>query len=124
MTAILFIKITDKHEYSLETTNYGKEEFAFSKALHAYFNVGSFDEIEILGLNGYQYQGSLDGKIYQQSGNLKLTGEFNAAFGSIADALKLPTMPKADYIHSEKRLRNNSDVKSLQGTGQNEHRTV
>jgi len=80
ITAALFIKITDKLEYALETTNHGKEEFAFSEALHAYFNVGSIDQIEIRGLDGHQYRSSLDGKIYQQSGSLKLSGEFDAAF--------------------------------------------
>ncbi len=70
MSATLFIKITDKLEYCLETTNHGQDEFAFSEALHSYFNVGSLDEIEIRGLDGQQYRSSLDGKIYRQSGNL------------------------------------------------------
>ena len=61
--ADFFIKITDKLECSLETINEGNEEFRFSEALHAYFNVGSRDETEIKGLAGHQYKNALDGKI-------------------------------------------------------------
>lgn len=80
MTAKLFIKITDKLEYSLETTNHGDEAFSFSEALHAYFNVGFLNDIEINGLDGYQYKNSLDGNIYTQDGTLKIEDEFDAAF--------------------------------------------
>ena len=37
----LFIKITDKFECSLETTNLGDKDFVFSEALHSYFYVSS-----------------------------------------------------------------------------------
>lgn len=80
MSAELFIKITDKLEYSLVTTNHGNEEFSFSEALHAYFNVGDVNKAEIVGLDGYKYRNSLDGKEYVQSGNLSINGEFDAAF--------------------------------------------
>ncbi len=80
MTANLFIKITDKLEYCLETVNNGNAEFSFSEALHAYFNVGSVDDIEIRGLDKHKYRSSLDGNVYMQDGNLKIKGEFDAAF--------------------------------------------
>lgn len=78
--ADFFIKITDKLECSLETINDGNEEFRFSEALHAYFNVGSRDETEIKGLAGHQYKNALDGKIYTLENNLKIKNEFDAAF--------------------------------------------
>jgi len=80
VTAELVMRITDKLEYSLETTNHGDEAFKFSEALHAYFNVGSVNDIEIKGLVGNQYRNSLDGKIYTLNNNLKIDGEFDSAF--------------------------------------------
>lgn len=79
VTANLFIKITDKLEYCLETINNGNEVFEFSEALHAYFNVGSLDEMKIKGLSG-SYKNSLDGKIYQLEKELKINGEFDSVF--------------------------------------------
>lgn len=80
VTARLFIKITDHLEYCLETVNNGDEPFDFSEALHAYFNVGSLDMVEIKGLKGYRYKSSLDGKVYRLEDDLKINGEFDAAF--------------------------------------------
>lgn len=80
IVAKLFIKITDKLECSLETTNLSEEDFKFSEALHAYFNVGSRDEAVIRGLSGYDYQSSLDGKIYRLEKDLVINDEFDAAF--------------------------------------------
>lgn len=80
LTAELAVKITDKLECSLETTNTGDKEFKFSEALHAYFNVGSVNDIEIKGLEGYQYRNSLDGKVYALNESLRLRGEFDSAF--------------------------------------------
>lgn len=80
VAAKLFIKVTDRLECCLETLNAGDDDFKFSEALHAYFNVGSVDDIKIKGLSGYQYKSSLDGHIYNQNGNLQIEGEFDAAF--------------------------------------------
>lgn len=76
----LLIRITDKLEYCLETQNNSDEIFEFSEALHAYFNVGSLDEIKITGLSGHVYRSSLDGKTYTLNKDLKIDGEFDAAF--------------------------------------------
>lgn len=78
--AELFIKITDKLECELETTNLSDEEFKFGEALHAYFNVGSRDDTIIHGLSNHRYKSSLDGKIYYLENDLKITKEFDAAF--------------------------------------------
>ncbi len=80
VVAKLFIKITDKLECCLETINNGDEEFKFSEALHAYFNVGSRDNAEIKGLSGHQYRNALDGKIYTLENDLIIQNEFDAAF--------------------------------------------
>lgn len=80
VTASLFIRITDKLEYQLETTNNGDEVFEFSEALHAYFNIGSIDEVEIKGLANHDYKNSLDGKTYKLHEDLKINGEFDSAF--------------------------------------------
>lgn len=82
VTATLFIKITDKLEYQLETTNNGDEIFEFSEALHAYFNIGSIDDVKIKGLTNHQYKNSLDGKDYTLEEDLKIKGEFDSAFQS------------------------------------------
>lgn len=78
--ATLFIKVTDKLEYRLETVNNGSKAFDFSEALHAYFNVSSVDNVVIKGLAGHCYKNSLDGELYKLAGDLKIKGEFDSAF--------------------------------------------
>ena len=78
--ANLLIRITDKLECRLETINNSNEEFRFSEALHAYFNVGNRDDVIIRGVEGHQYRSSLDGKIYMQDKELQIKDEFDAAF--------------------------------------------
>lgn len=78
--AKLWVKITDKLECSLETINNSDEEFKFSEALHAYFNVGNRNDVIIKGLKGHKYRSSLDGKIYTQDNDLRINKEFDAAF--------------------------------------------
>lgn len=80
VTAALFIKITDKLEYCLETTNNGDEVFEFSEALHAYFNVSSVNDIIIKGLSKHRYKNSLDGNFYTLEKDLKINGEFDSVF--------------------------------------------
>ena len=80
VVANLWVKITDKLECKLETINNGDEEFKFSEALHAYFNVGNRDDVIIKGLGGHQYRSSLDGKMYILDNDLRIKGEFDAAF--------------------------------------------
>lgn len=80
ITADLFIKITDKLEYRLETTNDGDQPFEFSEALHAYFNVSSVDNVKIKGLAGHECKNSLDGNSYTLKGDLTIRGEFDSAF--------------------------------------------
>lgn len=79
-TVDCFVKITDKLECCLETTNHGTDVFKFSEALHAYFNVGSVSEVTIKGLAGRQYQNSLSGEVNTLEQDLKIDGEFDAAF--------------------------------------------
>lgn len=78
--ANLFIKITDTLEYHLETINNSDEVFDFSEALHAYFNIGSLEDIEIKGLANHQYKNFIDGKFYTLDGNLKIKDEFDSIF--------------------------------------------
>lgn len=80
VTANLVITITDKLEYSLETINNGDNVFEFSEALHAYFNIGSIDDTVLKGLNNHLYRNSLNGKEYTLQQDLKINGEFDAAF--------------------------------------------
>lgn len=89
MSARLLIKITDKLEYALETTNLSDEEFTFSEALHAYFNVSSVNDIEIKGLSGHQYKNSLDGKIYTLDKDLQIKGEFDSIFLNQVEPVKI-----------------------------------
>lgn len=80
LSAKLKITITDKLECSLETTNHGNDEFKFSEALHAYFNIGNRDQTIIKGLSGQQYRSSLDGQTYRLEKDLTICDEFDAAF--------------------------------------------
>ncbi len=79
-TARLLIKMTDKLEYTLETTNNGDEPFSFSEALHCYFNISSINNILIKGLKGHCYKNSLDGQTYTLDGELAIRGEFDSVF--------------------------------------------
>lgn len=80
MSARVLIKITDKLEYTLETTNHGDNELIFSEALHVYFNVSNIDNIEIKGLSGHRYKNSQDGKFYTLENDLRIDGEIDAIF--------------------------------------------
>ena len=76
----MFVCITDKLQCVLETTNNGESEFKFSEALHAYFNVGERDRVNIRGFDGCEYCNFLDGSKCVQKGNLVVKNEFDAAF--------------------------------------------
>lgn len=89
LTANLFIRITDKLECGLETTNTGNADFKFSEALHAYFNVGNRDEVVVKGLSGHSYKSALDGQLYTLNGDLKINDEFDAAFAGHAGSVKI-----------------------------------
>lgn len=110
VTANLFIKITNKLEYCLETTNNGDEVFEFSEALHAYFNIGSLDDVEIKGLSGYSYKNSLDGKTYTLEENLKIKGEFDAAFQNHTNAVEIVDRSLNRIISIEKSGSNTTVV--------------
>ena len=103
VSAKLFIKISDRLEYCLETTNNGVEDFAFSEALHCYFNVSSLENIAIKGLSGYQYKSSLDGKIYELAEDLQISGEFDAAFLNHSDNIEIVDKAYKRKICIEKR---------------------
>lgn len=78
--ATLFIRITDKLEYRLETVNCGDAGFDFSEALHAYFNISSVENVTIKGLSGHRYKNSLDGNFYTLDNDLKIKGEVDSIF--------------------------------------------
>lgn len=80
LSARVMIKITDKLTYTLETINNGDTPFAFSEALHAYFNVSSVDNIEVKGLAGHRYKNSLTGSMAVQDNDLKIKGEVDRIF--------------------------------------------
>ena len=87
--ANLFINITDKFEYTLETHNCGNSEISFSEALHAYFHVGSRNMSVIKGFNGYEYKNALDGNVYALSKDLVITDQFDAVFNNHTDSIEI-----------------------------------
>lgn len=103
LTATLSIIVTDKLEYILETTNNGNEVAEFSEALHAYFNVGSVEDIIIKGLSNHQYESSLDGKIYTLEKDLKINQEFDANFLNHRGAIEIvdPVLNRTIVIEKE-----------------------
>lgn len=110
VTANLFITITDKLEYHLETINNGDEIFEFSEALHAYFNIGSIENVEIKGLANHQYKNSLDGKNYTLKENLKIKGEFDAAFTNHTGVVEIVDTALNRIISIEKNGSNTTVV--------------
>ena len=80
LSARVLIKITDKLEYTLETTNNGDTPLNFSEALHAYFNVSSVDNVEIKGLAGHRYKNSLTQSYATQEEDLNIIGEVDRIF--------------------------------------------
>ena len=123
----LLIKITDKLEYSLETTNNADEEFVFSEALHAYFNVSAFDKVEIQGLAGHRYKNSLDGNFYMQEGDLRITGEFDSIFQNQTQPIKIIDSGYKRIISLEKQGSNTTVVwnpnKDLAEMSQGQYKT-
>ncbi len=89
LSAKVLIKITDKLTYTLETTNNGNTSFAFSEALHAYFNVSNVEDIEIKGLAGHRYKNSLTGNMAVQDNNLKIAGEVDRIFWEQTEPLEI-----------------------------------
>jgi len=108
--ANLYIKITDKLECSLETINNGVEDFKFSEALHAYFNVGNRDETVIKGLSGYKYKSALDGQICKLESDLRIKGEFDAAFIGHSGGIKIEDEVYNRVITIEKKGSNSTVV--------------
>lgn len=88
-TLRLYVTITDKLEYCLETVNTGQTDFIFSEALHAYFNVSSVDNVEIKGLTGHTYKNSLDGKIYKLEDDLRIEGEIDSIFLNQTESVQI-----------------------------------
>ncbi len=106
----LKIKITDKLEYALETTNLGEEEFDFSEALHAYFNVSSVNDIVIKGLSGHNYKNSLDGNIYSLEKDLQIAGEIDSIFLNQTQPIQIVDEGFNRIITIEKQGSNNTVV--------------
>ena len=106
----LKVKITDKLEYTLETTNLGNEEFDFSEALHAYYNISSVDDVVIKGLSGHDYKNSLDGKIYTLENDLQIKGEFDAIFEHSNNPLQIVDRGLQRIIEIKKQGSNNTVV--------------
>lgn len=110
LTANLLITITDMLEYQLETTNHGDEVFNFSEALHAYFNIGSIEDIKIKGLSNHNYKNSLDGKDYKLEEDLKIKGEFDSAFAHHKGMLEIVDTKLNRIISIEKSGSNTTVV--------------
>ena len=108
--ADLFIKITDKLECILETTNLGTENFAFSEAFHAYFYVGSRDKTQIKGVQGFQYINLLDGKNYKLDKDLTITEEFDSVFMNHTNSVKIVDNKLKRIINLEKKNSNSTVV--------------
>ena len=127
VSARLLIRITDKLDYCLETQNKSDEIFEFSEALHAYFNIGSLDEVAILGLAGHQYRSSLDGQIYALNEDLKIKGEFDAAFLNHNGVVQIADPVLGRMISVEKAGSNTTVVwnpgKDLAEMSEGQHKT-
>lgn len=108
--ADLFIKITDTFECTLETTNFGDEDFVFSEALHTYFNVGSRDDAIIKGLNGCSYKNALDGQTYKLTEDLTITKEFDGAFANHSNQVEIVDNVLNRMICMEKKGSNSTVV--------------
>ncbi len=84
----LEVIISDTLSVNLITHNTGDDTFTITQALHAYFNVGHINEIEILGLDNSAYlDKAKNEEEYRQTGNLIINTEVNRIYKFIENPL-------------------------------------
>jgi D-hexose-6-phosphate mutarotase len=70
------ISVGEALSISLTTTNTGEAPITITEALHAYFNVGEIDDIQIEGIEGNDFIDLIDQNIRKtQVGAIRFTGE-------------------------------------------------
>jgi glucose-6-phosphate 1-epimerase len=75
------ISVGDALSISLTTTNTGEDPIIITEALHAYFNVGEIDDIQIEGLEGCDYIDLVDQNIRKtQVGAVRISSETGQVF--------------------------------------------
>jgi glucose-6-phosphate 1-epimerase len=82
------ISVSDTLTIELITRNRGAEAFSITQVLHAYFNVGNIDDIQILGLENAHYLYKLDdGEEKNQSGALIIANEIDRIYTNVNNEL-------------------------------------
>lgn len=82
--------ITVGNELTLEliTRNTGEKPFTISQALHAYFNIGDIEQVEIMGLNDHYYLDKLaQGQQKMQRGTVTVSAEVDRIYTGIDEPL-------------------------------------
>jgi D-hexose-6-phosphate mutarotase len=75
------ISVGEALSISLTTINTGADSITITEALHAYFNVGDIDDIQIQGLDGCDYIDLIDQNIRKaQVGSVRFTSETGKVF--------------------------------------------
>jgi D-hexose-6-phosphate mutarotase len=75
-TLVSRISVGEALSISLTTTNTGEAPITITEALHAYFNVGEIDDIQIEGIEGNDFIDLIDQNIRKtQVGAIRFTGE-------------------------------------------------
>ncbi len=87
----------------LATENNGTVPFAYSEALHTYFNVGDVEQIRITGLDGNRYFDKLDGETRQQHGAIEIHGEIDRLYlDTISDCvIEDPVLKRRIRVHKQ-----------------------
>lgn len=75
------IRIGEKVEVTLTTTNNSDREIRLTEGLHTYFHVSDIEHVRVLGLDDCEYVGLTDGnQRRQQSGPIVFEGELGRIF--------------------------------------------
>ena len=77
----VYIRIGEKLQVSLTSTNNSERELSFTEGLHTYFHVSDITNISVQGLDDCEYVDLIDGnKRRQQSGLIVFDGELGRIF--------------------------------------------
>lgn len=76
----LLVRVAERLEVSLTSTNRGDRPFQLSAALHSYFAVGAIEEISIEGLDGTSYYDQLSKTTQQQVGPIRFHEELDRIY--------------------------------------------
>lgn len=86
---LLEIRVSEKLELSLTTTNLDTRPFGITEALHSYFRVGDISEVRLRGVAGCNYFDQIDSHKYTQEGDVVFNTEVDRIYYQPASILSV-----------------------------------